>query len=253
MKFIISIIFIWCAFLNSAFGQPPEEVEIPTEGIEISVLYFDASSLISAAASIINEDPRFYYSNEFSEEPDLRKREVLVISKYEKKLDDFILAKQKEIDDLSKALDQGRANNLDTTKLNDDLNEKIADKQRMEIRKSGIIAGIKTEFIKRLTLEESTTAVYNEKNYKGNRVVLANDSMETIVPFYVKSVRVAKGCRVKLYPWKNQRKEPGYDSTEVKKNSPEGVDVNIRIPSRIGAPTIIGEVTRVHSWKLFCN
>ena len=246
MKIIISIIFVCGAFLNSAFGQPPEEVEIPTQGIEIAILHFDPSTIVIG-------DPPFYYSNEFSEEPDLRKREVLVISKYEKDIDDYILAKQNEIDNLSKALDEARANNLDTSKLNNDLNRKIADKQNMEIRKPSTIAGIKTEFIKRLTLEESTTAVYSEKNYKGNRVILSNDSMETIVPFYVKSVRVAKGCRVKLYPWKNQRKEPGYDSTEVKKSSPEGVDVNIRIPSRIGAPTIIGEVTRVHSWKHFCN
>jgi hypothetical protein len=235
MKFITSIIIVSCAFLNSAFGQ-----------IRTLKLEFDLSSIIIG-------DPPFHYSNEFSEEPDLRKREVVVISKYEKEYDDFIFAKQSEIDELSKALDEARANNLDTNKLNDDLNKKVADKNRMEIRKPIIITEIKAEFIRRFTLEESTTAVYSEKNYKGNRVTLANDIRETIVPFYVRSVRVAKGCRVKLYPWKNHRKEPGYDSTEVKKNSPEGVDVNIWIQSRIGAPTIIGEVTRVHSWKLFCN
>lgn len=239
MKFITSIIIVSCAFLNSAFGQPPI-VYIPR-------LEFDLSSIV------INDDPIFYYSNEFSEETDFRKREVLVISKYEKEFDDFVLAKQNEINDLSEVIDQARANNLDSAKLNNDLNTKIADKNKIEIRKTYIISEIKTEFIKRITLEESTTAVYSEKNYNGRRVVLINDSKETIVPFYVKSVRVAKGCRVKLYPWKNHRKEPGYDAAEIKKNSREGVDVNIRIQSRIGAPTIIGEVTRVHSWRLFCN
>ncbi|MBB6236759.1 hypothetical protein HDC90_001374 [Pedobacter sp. AK013] len=238
MKFIISIIIVvGCAFLNSVFGQ-----------IQILKLEFEWDG-----TSIIVGDPKFYFSNEFPGEPDLRKREVLVIMKYEKKYDDLLIAKHHEIDSLSVALARARANNLDTTKLYQDLNLQIAEKHEIEILKPSIIDGIKTEFVRRITLEESTTAVYSEKNYKGNRVILTKDSMDTIVPFYVKSVRVAKGCRVKLYPWKNLRKEPGYDASEVKKNSPNGVDVNIWITSRIGAPTLIGEVTRVHSWRLFCN
>lgn len=233
MKFIISIII--CTFLNSAFGQ-----------IRILKLEFDASSIKIG-------DPIFHYSNEFSEEPDLRKREELVIHKYEKEYDDLLIAKQNEINNHSVALDQARANDRDTIKLYNDLNIKIADKHNIEIRRQSIISEIKTDFSERITLEESTTAIYSEKNFKGNRVTLTGDSMDTYVPFYVKSVRVAKGCRVKLYPWKNLRKEPGYDATEVKKNSREGIDVNIWITSRIGAPTIIGEVTRARSWRLFCN
>ncbi|WP_138476183.1 hypothetical protein [Dyadobacter bucti] len=98
-------------------------------------------------------------------------------------------------------------------------------------------------------LELQTTAFYSKPDYEGKEFVVTGNVKSASLPFSPKSVRVAQGCKLSVWPYENYRKHRDY--RDVKFNDSTSSD----LPDNVATGSMMGDryIFRAESWKLRCK
>lgn len=182
------------------------------------------------------------------DEPNLYKRKEKVLIDINLEFDKVIENEKNKIDSLYIIKYQLLANGVDTSQIVETIIQQNTYYQSIVANKTMKVQKLEKFLKPKIILEYETSAFYSLPNYKGKKYIIKGNNKGTTIPFYPKSIRVARNCRIKVYPFHDYQEAKSYGTSEFKKSAPI-LSPNVNSGSMVSDPTIF----RATSWKLICK